>query len=273
MRLRQFALPVFALVALLPFLGSCSSVATPANAAAAIRGSAEKADAAKTAKFEMEMTVKGVPALGDLKVAGNGEIDSAAKRSHTTLDTLGIKSETVSDGTTVYTKTDFLGDKWLKLDAADLLKDAGGGSDPFGSSLADPGQTLQYLKDVSDTVETVGTEQVRGRDATHYKATVNLRAAAEKRLGSVPGYVDEALKTLGSDSIAYNVWVDSDGYLARVAFDMGFASSLLPEMKDMKMAVSIDYFDWGKPVTIEIPPADQVTDAASALGGLLGGKP
>lgn len=269
MRIRQLALPLFALVALLPFLGSCSSVGTPADAAAAIRGSAEKGDAAK---FEMEMTVKGVPALGELKITGNGEIDSGAKRSRTTLDALGFKSETVSDGATVYTKTDFLGDKWLRLDAADLLKDAGGGADPFGFSMADPGPTLHYLKDVSDSVEIVGTEQVRGRDAMHYKATVNLRSAAEKRLGTVPDYVDKGLKTLGSDTVAYNVWVDSDGYLARVAFDMGFASSLLPEMKDMKMAVSIDYFDWGKPVTIDIPPADQVTDAANALGGLLGGK-
>jgi hypothetical protein len=256
----------------LPFLGGCSSVATPANAAATIRRSAEKADAAGTARFEMEVTVKGVPTLGELKMTGNGEIDSATQRLHMTLNTLGIKTETVQDGSTVYTRSDFLGDKWLKLDAASLVKDARGSADPFGSSMADPGQTLQYLKDVSDKIETVGKEQVRDRETTHYKATVDLRTATEKRLGKVPDSVEQAIEALGTDTIAYDVWVAADGYLARVAFDMGFASDLLPEMKDLKMAVRLDYFDWGKPLAIDIPPAGQVMDAASALGGLLGGK-
>jgi hypothetical protein len=52
-----------------------------------------------------------------------------------------------------------------------------------------------------------------------------------------------------------------------MSFTMSYGDAL-PSLEGVTMTMSTDYFDYGKPVIIEIAPADQVEDWSEAFPGL-----
>jgi hypothetical protein len=193
------------------------------------------------------VTVNGQPVL----VSGKGDFKS---RSGTmTLDfNVGPLSGTldaVVDGNTLYVKSPLFtgsvpaGKPWVKID---LAKTASAGGLPLSTVAAqDPAGTLKQLKALSGVTK-IGSEQVGGVDATHYR-------------GRVP-------KTTAHPGAAYDVWIgNDDGYVHRVSF----RSLVAPKER---LATTIDLSDFGKSVTVNVPPASQTADAANLnISGLLGG--
>jgi LppX_LprAFG lipoprotein len=148
------------------------------------------------------------------------------------------------------------GKPWLKLDLRSLAGSAGLGS----VSQSDPQQYLQQLL-ASKNTQTVGTDTIAGEKMTHYRTTIDPSA----RLGALPADVRaaarKALKQLGTKGIPADVWVDSQGLLRRESVSLAFGQAL----QGASMSMTMNFHDFGTPVDVAAPPADQTFDATSLV--------
>lgn len=256
--LKRGGLPLAALVLLaLPALGAvgCSSVSTPASAAETVRLASEKTDSADSVSFEMKIEMAGI--LGsDLEMTADGAYDLKNKQLQMSLDALGLKTETIMDGTTLYLKMPAMGNGWYRMDTSDLLEQAG----TANSGYEDPTKILSWLTTVGDDVTLVGSDEIRGEKADHYRATVNLRNAANKLNGKQAESVEQALELIGDENFDVDLWVNGDGFPVRLKYEMTFANSEAKQLQDVVAKYSLDYFDWGKPVQIDVPDAADVKE-------------
>jgi hypothetical protein len=128
-----------------------------------------------------------------------------------------------------------------------------GGGDPFAllmpvpGGASDPSDVFAMILRASRKLENLGSEEVRGDEATHYRASVDV----EKLADEVPAaqrdeYVKEAR---GEEPLPVDVWVDGEGRLRRV--------SIREEIEqDVDVVAAFELFDFGVDVEVEPPPAD-----------------
>jgi hypothetical protein len=139
------------------------------------------------------------------------------------------------DGT-IYIKSASFGDKWVSISADDSSSPLGG----LGDEL-DVTKTLKNFADAVTSATDEGSEDVDGDTLEHYTATVDT----DKLLQSMPDLGSggaSAPKTMTQDW-----WFDQDGMMRKFSSDIGGT------------ATTVTLSDWGKDVSIEAPPADQVT--------------
>ena len=67
-----------------------------------------------------------------------------------------------------------------------------------------------------------------------------------------------------------DVWIDGDGLPRRMTVDMGATFGSASAGEDAGATMTIELFDYGQPVDIEIPSADEVTPFSEVMGGLGG---
>jgi hypothetical protein len=151
---------------------------------------------------------------------------------------------------------DALGGKhWVKVDAGQI---GGLGSQ---SQQTDPTSTLDGLRGVSNDVQTVGHEKVRGVDTTHYRAAIDV----QKALANVPpaerARVRNAFSTLGTGTIPMDVWIDRDGLPRRYALTIDFTKN----GESAHLAESFEYFDFGVAVNVHAPPAEDTAPYSELL--------
>jgi hypothetical protein len=155
--------------------------------------------------------------------------------------------------------------EWLEVppdEAGDLTSGLG-----LGSSVTSPLDLLEHLRTTDAEVEEVGTETVRGQQTTRYRMLVDvgdlgqdLSADDRDQLADELGGLDEPLPV--------EVWVGDDGRLHRYTVELVGAAGADPELEST--TIEFEFFDHGTDVSIDAPPADQVTPM-DALGGLMGG--
>jgi hypothetical protein len=129
------------------------------------------------------------------------------------------------------------------------------GGDPFAllfpipGGAQDPSDVFAMVLRASDKIENIGLERVRGDEATHYRATVELRELAKE----VPeGERDEFLDGMKAGAtLPVDLWVDTESRLRRIGIREEFT-------EDISMRMSFELFDYGVDVDVEPPPADQV---------------
>lgn len=182
-----------------------------------------------------------------------------------------------SNGLVMYMKfppqmtKDLGGKSWVKFDVGTLLKQSGVDVDlsalTQGQS-ADPTSGLGMLRG-ADSVTTVGTETVRGVDTTHYHLVVNI----DKALAQAPAAQRDALGKLVNlytvHTFPMDVWLDSDGRVRRVTESIDSANirnpaGVPPAFKGV-LTVTYEMYDFGAPVNVQVPPADQTTDLSQLL--------
>ena len=116
---------------------------------------------------------------------------------------------------------------------------------------------------------------MRGVATTHYEATMDLARALEEAPAHQRARLEEMFEQLGGGDdladveIPVDVWVDDDDLPRRLRMDMGQVLGAAGTRGEMTM--TMDLFDYGEPVDIEIPSADEVTPFSEALGGFGGG--
>ena len=71
--------------------------------------------------------------------------------------------------------------------------------------------------------------------------------------------IEAQLDQLGETSIPVDVWVDADGLVRRMQLDMG-------GMLGGTATLTIELFDYGQPVDIEVPSPDDVRSLTDGLG-------
>jgi hypothetical protein len=143
--------------------------------------------------------------------------------------------------------------EWIKVDFAglsDQLQESA-----RSSAGMDPTSPLESLQAAFGDVEDLGRDDVRGGSGTHYRVKLDVdRAMADHRdyLSDLTDVQLEAIRAM--DGTPIDVWLDDDGRILKEQFRMDMPGGL------GRAYVSIEFFDFGEPVTIEAPPADQVTD-------------
>ncbi|MHB8513099.1 MAG: LolA-like protein [Actinomycetota bacterium] len=259
------------LVLLCAVLGACGKATTGASGTPEqiVLLASQKTTEAKSSKIAMNIDVN---AAGQAtSITGDGIFDYARKIGSLMFKVQGANiPASMSSGFSmmfiyplVYMKipaiSQMTGSRvkpWLKMDVNAIAKQQGlSGLGALGNE--DPSSNLAILRGASN-VRTVGTEQVRGVDTTHYTMSVNLSEALKRLAPSQRKSVDSVFSKLGLSTFPMDVWIDNQGRVRRVTFaiDLSKASSATSGMMNFKM----ELFDFGTPVDVSAPPADQVTD-------------
>jgi hypothetical protein len=278
-----------ALVAPLLVTGACAQeadgtqVLTGATAVAALRAAPDAAADAGSARFEMTVAFEAPDGAFEIVTSGAYRGDQLAMEmdlgalagfadpgDQPIPEGFDEPMEIVLDGTTAYLRIPMLQgltgtSGWLSATPEEL--DAAGGSLGIAGTSGDPSQLLDTLRGVAGEVEEVGAEEVRGVATTRYHATVDLADAIEQAPEAQREELQAMLDELGSDvaTIPVDVWVDGDGLARRLVMDFGDLAAQAMGV-DGSATVTLELFDYGEDVTIEIPDPSEVTP----IGGLLG---
>jgi hypothetical protein len=286
------------LAAPLLLVSSCAKegdaeVLTGAAAVSALRAAPDAVADAGTARIEvvMEMAMMGE----SFDLTATGVVDAAAERMQMEVDMgplfdqiagssgqavpPGLEGtlEVVGDGSAFYMRAPMFSmmgvDGWISMTPEDLgtSEEALG----LGAGAYDFTQTLESLRGVDGEPEVVGQDEVRGVETTHYRASIDLAQALEDVPADDRDELEAAFEQLGGDEdlseveMPVDVWIDADDLPRRMRMDMGslFAAAGLGEGS---MTMTMDLFDYGEPVDIEVPSPDEVTPLSEAFAGLGG---
>lgn len=237
---------------------------------------------AKTASSDgvkMELSGEATSAVGRMTFTGEGAMDLEARRMHMEMRMAmpalpggSMQMEQVLDGTTMYMRSPLMkgqlpgGKEWMRLDMQKAGKAAGLDMSAMQGGNGDPTAMVKWLE-ASDDVESLGTENVRGVPATHYKAVVKTedlastlpedqREAFEKNL--------DTLHELGmAEEIPMEVWVSGDDLLRRMTYAM---SQDIPGAGKMDMKFTMDLFDYGTEVEVDPPGPGAAVDITNLAG-------
>ncbi|KQW43913.1 hypothetical protein ASC77_21170 [Nocardioides sp. Root1257] len=198
------------------------------------------------------MTMKvGLGSMGEM--SGEGDIDYTADTPEMamTMDLPmagdGTKTDVrFVDGIFYMKLGSMSGGKFWKLDPSDSdspLGDMGSMLDQF-----DPASTLKKMEPAIDKVTYDGDG--------HYELTVSPEDLVTAM--DMPSGAESQLP----DSLTYDIWLDDENRLSKMHMDLPVAGT--------ESTVDISASDWGKDVTIEAPPASEITEMPD-LGSMTGG--
>ncbi|CAN5769985.1 hypothetical protein BH18ACT15_BH18ACT15_07650 [soil metagenome] len=263
--------------------GGSSPAPGGSSAAALVLSSAlvTKGEGSARVALTISTAAPGVPQGFD--VTGHGSVDFDGGRGRLAFQVPNVFGEdqassssqsivTVYDGSILYLGADFMsqivpgGKRWLKVDAGKASGSLGplAQLSQFGQS--DPIAAFGLLEGLTGPVETIDEDvDVRGAPATHYRFTIDVGEALTKVSGVSRAQV-EALDKQGIDAIPADVWLDAKGAVRRMQYRLDVPSAATGGGGKAKVAVRMELFDFGTPVDVEPPPADQVTDIGQLMG-------
>jgi LppX/LprAFG-like lipoprotein len=241
--------------------GSGSDAKDPA-AGSAVLASLQKGDTVDPDKFVDTVSdgvKKSTTAHLEMKVSSGAELatDASGDLDYTTtppsmkmtmkVPMAGESDMILSDGIFYMKIGSMSGGKYWKIDPSEK----GGMLDGMGLDKmldqSDPLGSLESLKSGIDKVTFEGNEQVGDRDLDHYKLTIDMQAVLTSLGSKLPAGSTDAMPK----SVTYDLWLDDQDRFAQ----MKMAYPLMGQQFSMEMVVD----DWGKDVSIEAPPADEVT--------------
>jgi hypothetical protein len=259
--------------------------ATPADSLSALLDAMQKTNDAGSARMAIDLTFASpqqtVHVTGDVEYTMD-PADPSSLRERVVLDipSLGMmpggKVEIIiGKGPIIYVRAPMFASfipastPWIKLDPAALPASHDGLG--AATAAANPAAILAAIKDAL-TVEEVGVETVDGSNATHYRATVDI----VKLLPLVADVVDEQptdaemqetkdqLAKLGLQTLPVELWVDGDGLLkqVRLAPDL---SKVDADHPGTTFSLTLTFSDIGEDISIDVPPASQVTDLSDLM--------
>jgi len=252
---------VLSLTALVFASGCGTETVDPSEIAAA----ADASSSAGGAKLVIDGEGEARGQTFDIK--GTGEMDERG-RSEMEIEVPGAgEIEQVADGLVLYQKIpgarEQFGKEWTRVDMVEAYRQIGVDLELIqqpGSQ--DPRQLLAQMKNTAGEIERVGTEEVRGVETTHYKGDVDLRKAIDQ---APPDKRDEAERSIekiiditGAEGFPMEVWVDDDKLVRKLRMQMKLNNPAFGGEMDMDM--SMELFDYGTQVTIDVPAEDEAKD-------------
>ena len=248
------------------------------------RSAAERFEAIPAAvaedPFAFELTLGPLPvagggANGEAAITMTGAADPASKRTTATVDMsavlpagLGLSPTVtvVSDGDVAYIQMPSApgaAPRWQKVDTTALTQGATGGL----PSSTNPLDSFEQLRSVDAEIEDLGEEEVRGTTTTHFRTRIDLQkvleAMPEERRPAAGSPTAELFASM--EDVPVDVWLDDEDRPRRQRMTFSVPADATGARPAMEMTMQIETFDFGKPVSIELPPADQVDQ-----GGVFG---
>ncbi|MDP1795147.1 MAG: LppX_LprAFG lipoprotein, partial [Acidimicrobiales bacterium] len=153
---------------------------------------------------------------------------------------------------------------WIRLTKADLAGQAARAAQFINSirKQVDPRTTLDALGANVPDLEEVGKQTLRGAETTHLRGRVDL---SDKAIAAAPASEQEGLrsaqKVFGADGYPVDVWLDADGRVRRVQYDITSGEGAAKATTTVKL----DLYDFGKAPAIALPAASEIGDASTLL--------
>jgi len=281
--------------------GFGSGSPTPGSARGALGAAAAASAGATSVAFDLSAT-RSTSKTTTTLVTGSGAVDLKTDVGHLAATVPALASlvgsgndtiNVISDGSAVYLGSPTLssltgGPKWLKVDLPQGADSGNAESSTLGI-LADPSQLLDLLTSLGGQVTNVGTVDLRGTQATEYTTTVTVSELASRAglpTGSDLGTkVSKVLEQLGNTSVPITVWVGTDGYVRQITASLDLSKATLGSLASdlvngtlgdasgqatTSTTVTVGFSHYGDPVTVAVPPADEVTDAGAIASSIKG---
>ena len=212
--------------------------------------------ASKRASFSVDLSSL-AKLLGGFFTAVTG---ASAKDAPNLGDPAGWKIEVVQDGTVGYVRFPAVsrrlpaGTSWIRADEKGVEVDGLELTQLEQSARTDPRELLDVLRAAAGEVETVGTEELRGTETAHYRATVDPaeyeKLVSAASLGESPALARQFVSQAGAGPIPVDVWLDGDGLVRRLSLS---SSATKPGIADAGSAsLSFELWDY-----------DEVVDASA----------
>ncbi len=140
---------------------------------------------------------------------------------------------------------------------------------PMGKVLAQQQSSFQKFTNAKQmlpegtTITSSAPDQVDGKSATRYETVLDVNKAASQGDDATKQVAQELLKA-GVQQVKQRIWLGSDNLPVKAESDtpaMNVAGHQLPQR-----TTTVTYKNWGAPVTITVPPADQVQVQAGLPG-------
>ncbi|MGX7824345.1 hypothetical protein ACTG9Q_04565 [Actinokineospora sp. 24-640] len=214
----------------------------------------EKSASAQSAKMTFKSSAAGQEFTGEGAFRFAGE-DTAMEMTMTIPQVGEMTMRIVDD--LVYMKFPqelVPGKPWVKIDPKsdnEMAKSMGDVIDQ--AKRTDPRSMLEQLAK-SGTIKDFKSDTIDGQETTHYTIEVELSKLGDAELGMDPAAIKE-LEKAGVKTLTYEVWVNEENLPLRFVTEV-------PVM-NQKVSVQADYTDWGTPVDVEAPPANQVGEMPS----------
>lgn len=297
MTVRHLSTPVAALLVVIGLVASgCGGSQVAIPELASLTQVAKASASSDAAQFALTVELRMPGADQALSFRAEGGFDTPSRRARVSVDLSSFveltkqfgsvlggsatgdlgdsedwKLDAIMDGDVVYLRFPLIADQlpdgktWVKGDAKDFSHSDAAGLDQFGSLAGiDPRDVFGLLEAVSGSIEMVGSEEIRGVSTNHYRATLDpakltalVPAAQQESLGGI----DEAARQAGLTELPFDVWVDADNRVRKISIDL---DTEMPGLSgSLEASLVIELYDYGTPLELELPPADQVADAAT----------
>ncbi|HEU5158782.1 MAG TPA: hypothetical protein VFU43_17420 [Streptosporangiaceae bacterium] len=152
------------------------------------------------------------------------------------------------------------GKPWIKMDLGKQAQQSGFSLDALmnQSQQVNPAEQTKMLT-ASKDVKQVGTETINGVKTTHYAGSITVSEAMAKLDAKTRQQLRKVYEQAGATKIFFDLWADGQQ---------------LPRKLTTKLAIpqgnttnTIIYTDYGSPVNVSAPPADQVGDYRGLTNG------
>jgi hypothetical protein len=221
-----------------------------------VASAAEKTSKQDTAKADFtisgdDMTGKGTAEFDDRSDASRVAADFERHGESIHMDGISIGYVLYLKSPVFYEDPSFPAAKdWAKIDVEAAAKAQGIDFDSLN-----PSSEVDFLRGSNGRPHKVGTERVRGVSTTHYEATIDLEAAAEKASGKAQKTIRKMIDLSGTKAIPIEAWIDKRGLVRKLTYAQHYG----PDSPEFTIAMTL--YDYGRPVSIEAPPARDVFDA------------
>lgn len=272
---------------------SVEAVDPSATPAVALAQAADASAAVISGRYTMAMTISG--AVGgttfDSTVDGSGAFTDGGRLSELSMDMSSymadiataagapstavpsrVALDMVVDGTTMYMRFDTVPAEptmagWFSIDMAAQAESFG--MDP--SSMMSGGigggsftSFVESMRGAGTDVTATGTETLDGVEVTRYEGTIDPQAAIDKADPERRAELRRLFRQSGMGApMPFVAWIDGDGILRR----MEQTYSVQAGGMSLTLTNTVELTELGGPVSIEVPPADEVRDA-NVLQGL-----
>jgi hypothetical protein len=228
------------------------------------------------------MTVESHLPNGVLTLSGEGAFDLEADRGTLSMTTAGTgeagqvaaamgTTEMVYDDLVVYMQMPIFervlpaGKTWVRMDMQAMGKEAGIDFQQLTQiGQNNPTQGLDYLNGVAD-VEEVGSEEVRDTSTTHYSGTLDFDRVAEDLPAEQAEAVRKVSELSGIREAPLDIWIDDDGLPRRMKYSFSNPAATTASSGLGGMTMTMELFDYGVDVTVQVPPADATVDIQSLM--------
>lgn len=225
-----------------PFSAQPGATVDPA---AFLQGTQQAMQAKKTYAMKMNMAASGqtikLDGVGDAADPNNVKVKMTMQAPNQGGAQGAI--EMIMDGQNMYMKMPGqAGGKYVKISMEQLSK--AGGQD--FSKLMNPSENLKMSQQAVKSITFVGDEDVSGTKLKHYKVAIDPAKLQPTPKPTASGSPSSSPST-SAPAVSYDVWVDGEKLMRKMTMDQS----------GTKIDMTIDKY--GEPVSIQAPPAAQVT--------------